>query len=218
MTFAPRRKEGEAAHLAVVSPHHLEESNRAANVIAIVEQGNLDGFAHGLEARKVDDSVEGGVGEDVLHRVLVLEVHLMEGDGLAAGATREAHGKWSSPPAHEQEMHTRLHSAPALHPVMDSTRRSAWSLALQRLSTTVTSKPALSSSTHVWLPMYPAPPVTRILFTGGTTLVVCMVQCARRAVPLASRRPGVPFEASTAVNQAWGTYSSRAFRPFGHDG
>ena len=45
-------------------------------------------------------------------------------------------------------------------PVISRTRRRDTSLELHRLSTTMGVCPASSSSTQVWLPMYPAPPVT----------------------------------------------------------
>ena len=43
-----------------------------------------------------------------------------------------------------------------------STRRKDSELLLAKLSTTTTSWPASSSSRQTWLPMYPAPPVTRM--------------------------------------------------------
>ena len=45
-------------------------------------------------------------------------------------------------------------------PVISRTRCRDTSLELHRLSTTMGVCPASSSSTQVWLPMYPAPPVT----------------------------------------------------------
>ena len=43
------------------------------------------------------------------------------------------------------------------------TRSRAFALELDRLSTTTTLYPRSSSSTQVWLPMKPAPPVTRMV-------------------------------------------------------
>ena len=46
-------------------------------------------------------------------------------------------------------------------PVMVRMASSASGLELTKLSTMISSWPAFNSSTQVWLPMYPAPPVTR---------------------------------------------------------
>ena len=49
-------------------------------------------------------------------------------------------------------------------PMMLAMPFKARSSLLRRSSTMMGSKPAAASSTHVWLPMNPAPPVTRTLF------------------------------------------------------
>ena len=49
-------------------------------------------------------------------------------------------------------------------PVSSSTRFNDSFDELQRLSYTTTSYPSFKSSSAVWLPMYPAPPVINIFF------------------------------------------------------
>ena len=59
-------------------------------------------------------------------------------------------------------LHSSVLTKGTLLPVIFSTRRSASSLELHRLSATMISQPASMSSTQVWLPIYPAPPLTKI--------------------------------------------------------
>mmetsp|Transcript_1210 Transcript_1210/g.2838 ORF Transcript_1210/g.2838 Transcript_1210/m.2838 type:complete len:388 (+) Transcript_1210:157-1320(+) len=73
---------GEDYVLAAVAAHCLEQRNRPGDVVLVVEQGQLDGFAHRLEPGKVDDGVILVRGKHSLHRSLVHEVHLEKGHGL----------------------------------------------------------------------------------------------------------------------------------------
>ena len=56
-----------------------------------------------------------------------------------------------------------------------STLFKASSLELYKLSTTTTSYPAFKSSTHVWLPIYPAPPATKIAMISPPLLYILFI-------------------------------------------
>jgi hypothetical protein len=80
-------------------------------------------------------------------------------------------------------------NASGVVPVMRAMRDSALPSLLQRLSITSGVMPALASATHVWLPMKPAPPVTRMLRDMGTP-GMCPWRGKRGARPLMNaRRP-----------------------------
>ena len=66
--------------------HFLGQNEEAAQVVVVVLEGLLNALAHGLQAREVDDGVDGMLVEQLLHGRAVAQVGLAEGEVLAGDA------------------------------------------------------------------------------------------------------------------------------------
>ena len=86
-------------------------------------------------------------------------------------------------------------------PVIAFTRSSDFSDELLKLSSTTTSYPAFCSSTHVWLPIYPAPPVTKIAITLPPFLSALYTPLFSGVI-ISCANPGTPISIRPLVNHA----------------
>jgi hypothetical protein len=89
-TLRGARREGarRGAHLAAVTAHHLEQRQRAPQVVLKVEQRQPHRLSDGLEARKVDDGVKCVGSKERLETILVAEVEADKSSTLPARTER----------------------------------------------------------------------------------------------------------------------------------
>ncbi len=62
----------------IVLLHHLEQNQRAADIVLVIVEGERDRFTHSLEAREMNHRIEFDAGEQRVDGSFVAQVNVVE--------------------------------------------------------------------------------------------------------------------------------------------
>jgi len=133
-------------------------------------------------------------------RVPVMFTPLVSTGSVIERWTEAIAAKWKTHPAPRAAFFTAARSLTS--PSITSTlpgRRAVFSLfPVSKLSSTITSKPRFASSSAIWLPIKPAPPVTRTFISNSLpSYVVSRTSCVSRRTSYVLRRAHESFKRMT---------------------